>query len=154
MTDSRTHSASRIIIASPRAIFRALIDPESILCWRPPNGMSAKIFTFNARRGGHYRMAFIYSDPDHAQPKSSDAADIFQGTFVELIPDEKIVEAVEFESEDPKYQGTMTITTTLVPVQGGTKVSFLAENVPPGISEADHKAGMDSTLKKLANFLE
>ena len=99
-------------------------------------------------------MAFIYSKPDPVRAKSTEAVDIFRGTFVELVPDEKIVEAVEFEAEGPEYQGIMTITTTLVPVHGGTKVTFLAENVPAGISEADHKTGMDSTLKKLANFIE
>jgi hypothetical protein len=48
----------------------------------------------------------------------------------------------------------MTITTRLTPVRDGTKVTFTAENVPAGISEADHKAGMESTLKNLANLLE
>ncbi|WP_275265932.1 hypothetical protein [Sphingomonas solaris] len=42
----------------------------------------------------------------------------------------------------------------MTPVADGTKVSFRAENVPSGISEADHRAGMESTLKNLANFLE
>jgi len=32
--------------------------------------------------------------------------------------------------------------------------SFVAENVPSGISEADHVMGMESTLKGLANLLE
>ena len=49
---------------------------------------------------------------------------------------------------------TMTITTTLTPVRDGTKVTFTAENVPAGISAADHKTGMESTLKNLANLLE
>ena len=40
------------------------------------------------------------------------------------------------------------------PVAGGTKVTFLAVDVPSGISEGDHVAGMESALKKLANLLE
>ncbi|GHD03628.1 hypothetical protein [Novosphingobium pokkalii] len=42
-----------------------------------------------------------------------------------------------FESEDPAFGGTMTITTRLMLVRDGTKVTFVAENVPPGISESD-----------------
>jgi uncharacterized protein YndB with AHSA1/START domain len=154
MTDSATHSAARTILASPRAIYRAFLDPETIMSWRPPKGMTAKIFHFDPRPGGGYRMAFIYDDPEANRGKSTVNADIFEGRFVEPIPDEKIVEAVTFESEDSSFGGTMKITTRLTPVRDGTKVTFVAENVPPGISPADHKTGMESTLKNLANLLE
>ena len=116
--------------------------------------MTAQIFAFDPRVGGSYRMAFRYDDGGAARAKSTNDADIFRGRFVELLPDKKIVEAVDFESDDPAFRGTMTITTTLAPVLDGTKVSFVAENVPDGISEADHRAGMESTLKNLANFIE
>lgn len=90
-------------------------------------------------------MAFIYDD-GKSRGKSTENADIFEGRFVTLEPDSKIVEAVSFESDDPAFAGTMTITTTLVPVSDGTKVTFTAENVPSGISEQDHRGGMLSTL--------
>ena len=124
------------------------------MSWRPPKGMTAQIFAFDPRVGGSYRMAFRYGDGGAGRAKTTEDADIFQGRFVELLPDKKIVEAVDFESDDPAFAGTMTVTTTLVPVADGTKVTFAAENVPPGISESDHRAGMESTLKNLANFIE
>ncbi len=99
-------------------------------------------------------MAFIYEDADAGEGNSSADADILEGRFIELVPEEKIVEAVTFESEDPSLGSTMTITTRLTPVHDGTKVTFVAENVPPGISPVDHKTGMESTLKNLANLLE
>lgn len=154
MSDSRTHTASRTIIASQRAIFRAFLDPEAVASWRPPKGMSAKVFAFDPRPDGVYKMAFIYSETDHGRGKSTADADIFEGRFVELVPDELIVEEVQFESDNPAFAGTMTITTALLPVTGGTKVSIRAENVPLGISADDHRIGMESTLKNLANFIE
>ena len=48
----------------------------------------------------------------------------------------------------------MTITTLSSAVRDGTTVTLVAEHVPPGISAADHKLGMDSSLKNLANLLE
>jgi hypothetical protein len=48
----------------------------------------------------------------------------------------------------------MTLTTVLEPLKDGTKVTLIAEDVPPGISEADNRAGMDATLRSLANFVE
>lgn len=156
MSDSVVHTSTRTILAAPRAIYRAFLDAETVASWRPPKGMTAKIFRFDPRVGGGYRMAFIYDDASAGRGKTADHADIFEGRFIELIPEEKIVEAVDFESADPDFAGTMTmtITTTLTPVRDGTKVTFMAENVPAGISAADHKAGMESTLKNLANLLE
>lgn len=154
MSDSQTHTASRTIIASQRAIFRTFLDLEAVSSWRAPKGMTAKILEFDPRPGGIYKMAFIYSETDHGRGKSTADADIFEGRFVELVPDELIVEEVRFESGNAAFAGTMRVTTTFLQVTGGTKVTIRAENVPPGISAADHRAGMASTLKNLANFIE
>lgn len=151
----RSDTASRTILASPRAIFRAFLDAESVGSWRPPRGMTARIEHFDPRIGGGYRMAFVYADPEDAgRGKSSPGEDRFEGRFVELLPDERIVEEVRFQSDDPAFAGTMRITTTLTPTAGGTKVSFTCENVPPGITAQDHQTGMASTLKNLAVFIE
>jgi len=110
---------------------------------------------------GHEQLAGIAApgvrQQRAAQLRSAQAstdANIIEGRFIELVPEEKIVEAVTFESEDPAFGGTMTITTRLMLMRDGTKITFVAENVPPRISAADHKTGMASTLKNLANLLE
>lgn len=150
----RIDSASRTILATPRAIFRAFLDPEVIGKWRPPAGMYAEIYHFDPREKGGYRMAFVYESPGHAAGKSESDRDVFTARFVELVPDARIVEDVEFISADPTFGGTMRLTTQLVPVSDGTKVTFSAENVPPGISPSDHRKGMESSLKNLAMLLE
>jgi Activator of Hsp90 ATPase homolog 1-like protein len=48
----------------------------------------------------------------------------------------------------------MTITTTLEPVAEGTRVTVCCEDVPSGIGESDHQAGLASTLENLAAFVE
>lgn len=154
MDVSTTHTASRTILASPRAIFRVLLDGEAMAKWRPPAGMSARIEHFDPRIGGCYRMALIYPDDGTAQGKASAREDVVDGRLVDILPDERLVEEVRFESLDPRFQGPMTITTALAPVRDGTRVTITATDVPAGISEADHRAGMESTLKNLANFVE
>ena len=99
-------------------------------------------------------MTFVYSEAS-AEGKSGHGEDVFEGEFLDLIPDQRIVEAVTFQSDDPSFAGTMTITTTIEREKGNSsKVTFLAENVPPGISEADHREGMSSSLRNLANLVE
>lgn len=151
----RSDSASRVIRAEPRTIYRAFLNPEAVAAWRPPEGMKCEIYEFDPHEGGTFRMAFVYKDTDHrVSGKTSEHADIFQGRFAELIPDERIVELIEFDSTDPEFGGTMTITTSLAAVPGGTEVTILCENVPRGINPDDHQEGISSSLNNLAAFTE
>jgi uncharacterized protein YndB with AHSA1/START domain len=69
----RTDTASRIIKATPQRIYDAFLDPNSVASWRPPKGMTARIYAFEAREGGRYRMAFLYKDAKHqARSKTSE----------------------------------------------------------------------------------
>ncbi|TKT75417.1 SRPBCC family protein [Aquamicrobium sp. LC103] len=151
----RTDTASRDIAAQPQTIYRALIDPDAVARWRPPEGMKAVVHSFEPRVGGTFRMSFIYADPgEGTRGKSSDDADMFEGRFLELVPGERVVELIEFQSDDPVFAGPMKITTSLAAMEGGTRVTIVCEDVPTGIGESDHQAGMASTLKNLAAFTE
>ncbi|TAJ90069.1 SRPBCC domain-containing protein [Reyranella sp.] len=150
-----TLSVSRVIKASPRALYQAFLDPRAIAKWRPPTGMTARIFAFDAREGGGYRMAFDYAATDHsAQGKTSEHSDGFEGRFATLDPDRRIVEEIDFESDDPAFTGTMRLTTTFEPVAAGTMVTVLCENAPSGIKDSDHRVGIESSLANLAAFTE
>lgn len=153
--NNRKDAASKIIKASPQKIYAALTSPEAIAAWKPPGDMTCRIYEFNPEEGGTYRMAFVYPETEsNTHGKTSEHEDVFTGRFLELVPDKKIVEVVEFESDDPAFAGEMKMTTTLTPVPGGTEVAFLAENVPSGIKPEDHQEGMDSSLNNLAEFIE
>ncbi|WP_395448591.1 SRPBCC family protein [Aminobacter sp. UC22_36] len=148
----RTDSGSRLIKASPETIYHALLDPQAVASWRPPQGMRGEVLAFDAREGGTFRMAFIY-EGDGGHGKTTDNADVFEGRFAELVPGRRVVELVEFESDDPAFAGTMRIVTALEPVGSATRVTVSCENVPPGISERDHQKGIASSLENLAAFV-
>lgn len=150
---SRTDSVSRVILASPHKLYRAHLDPEMMASWRAPEGMRAEVLAFEGRLGGVYRMALHYPAPSQGG-KSGPGVDRFEGAFVELVPDEKIVEQVRFESDDPAFARPMTITTRLRPVRDGTKVTVDCTDVPPGISVEDHLKGIASSLRNLAMLTE
>jgi uncharacterized protein YndB with AHSA1/START domain len=152
----RTDAASRLINASPETIYRAHLDPQALADWRPPQGMKGRFEAFDPRPGGRFRMVLSYGDGGGGGRggKTSANEDVVEGRFVELVSDRLIVEAVEFQSDDPAFAGVMTITTTLEPVVGGTRVTIRCDDVPEGISAADHQAGLNSTLRNLAAFTE
>ncbi len=59
-----------------------------------------------------------------------------------------------FVSDDPSFAGTMIMTWQLTPVDGATRVDFIADNVPEGISADDHAVGLSTSLANLAYYLE
>jgi len=150
----RTDFASRIIRASPRSIYQACMDPQALISWLPPTGMKGRIDAFDPRPGGIYRLTLTYEQPGHSVPgKTSEHCDRVSGRFLDLVADERIVQLVEFDSKDPAYAGTMKMTWTLTAVPDGTEVAILCEDVPEGIRQEDHAAGLKSTLENLAAFV-
>ena len=150
----RVDRASRVIGASPEALYRAFIDPASLICWLPPSGMKAEIQRFEPRAGGTYRMVLTYEGAAHTRGKSSEHSDVVEGRFVELVPNVRIVQEVDFESDDPAFAGTMRMTWSLAAVAGGTETAIACENVPDGITRGDHAMGLKSSLENLAAFVE
>lgn len=146
----RIDAASRIITAPRSVIYRALTDPEALTRWLPPDGMTGRFERFELKPGGTYRMILTYRDASGAPGKSAADADVVEGRFISMIPDECIVQAGTFESDDPAFAGTMTMTWRLEDTADGTRVTITAENVPAGISKEDHDAGLASSLANLA----
>jgi uncharacterized protein YndB with AHSA1/START domain len=149
----RTDSASRTIAASPLAVYDALVDPEALAVWLPPAGMSGRFEWFDLRPGGGYRLVLTYADASDAPGKATADTDIVEARFMELVPAERVVQSVDFESSDPTLAGTMTMTCALAATEEGTRVDLRADNVPPGISAEDHAVGLASSLANLADYL-
>ena len=143
-----------MIAASPERVWAALIDPKALMAWLPPGGMTGRFERFDARPGGSYRMVLTYSDASGAPGKASAESDIVEARFIDVVPGERVVQAVDFVSDDPAYAGTMTMTWEVTPVDAGTRVDIVAEDVPAGISAEDHAAGLAASLTKLAAYVE
>ena len=116
--------------------------------------MQGDVHALDARVGGVFRMTLTYKGAHPVPGKSSEDTDTVQGYFVELVPNERIVQAVEFESNDPSFAGIMTVTYTLRDTGGGTEVTVLCENIPSGVRLEDNETGSRQTLKNLAAFVE
>jgi uncharacterized protein YndB with AHSA1/START domain len=150
---TRTDRASRRIKADRPAIYHAMTEAGAVKQWLPPHGMTAEIVHFDARPGGRYRMVLRYDDQS-ISGKSGDNSDVVEARFVELVPDQLVVQEVDFVSQDPRFCGTMTMRWELSAVADATLVEIIASNVPDGISASDHADGMSASLANLAAFVE
>lgn len=150
----RTDTAFRVLKASPGSVYDAMVDPDALVMWLPPEGMSGIMHQFDAREGGGYRMELVYGDPASASAKSTDNSDIVTARYGPLDPGHLVVQYIDFVSDDPAFSGTMTMSWALEPQGEGTLVTITAQNVPSGISQADHAAGLASSLANLARYVE
>ncbi|MGZ5115862.1 MAG: SRPBCC family protein [Burkholderiales bacterium] len=137
-------------VKAPRAkVYNALVDADAIAKWKVPDGMTSHVHAFEGREGGTFRISLTYNAPGGAG-KTSGHTDTYHGRFVKLVPDERVVEVVEFETADPALRGEMTITTTLSDADGGTELLAVHDGLPPGLSPADNETGWRMALAKLA----
>ena len=150
----RMDRASRVIAAPLERVYAALVDPEALVAWLPPDGMNGRFEHFDARPGGSYRMVLTYADASAAPGKASAYADIVEGKFIDISPGARVVQAVDFVSDDAAYAGTMIMTWEVTAVDAGTRVDIRADDVPDGIAAEDHAAGLASSLTNLAAHLE
>lgn len=134
-------------------MYRALLDEQAVATWMVPTGMSSHVHEFDAREGGAFRISLTYDEPT-GTGKTTARTDTYHGRFVKLVPDEQVVEVVEFETTDPALQGEMTITISLSDAAGGTDVLAVHDGLPPGLPMADNELGWKESLAKLAALVE
>ena len=141
-------------IQAPReAVYRAITDPHAVQRWMVPDGMTSHVHEFDARAGGAFRISLTYDAPT-GTGKSSSHTDTYHGRFAELVPGERVVETMEFETADPSMQGEMTVSFTLREVDGATELLAVHDGVPEGIAPADNELGWRMSLGKLAALVE
>ncbi|WP_329237148.1 MULTISPECIES: SRPBCC family protein [unclassified Streptomyces] len=154
MKPARTDRAGRVIAAPPAAVYRALLDRDSLETWLPPDGMRGRVERWDPRPGGGFRMVLTYLDPTGSPGKTTEGTDVVEVGFAELVPAERVVQRAVFEADDPAYAGTMTMTWQIVATGDGAEVTVTATDVPPGIDQAVHEAGIASSLANLASYVE
>ena len=141
-------------VKAPRAkVYAALVDADAVSEWKFPAGMSCHVHDFEGREGGTFRLSLTYDTPAEAG-KTTAHTDTYRGRFVELVPNERVVEVDEFETSDPALQGEMTITWTLVDAGDGTDVTAVHDGVPDAVPAADNERGFRESLAKLAALVE
>jgi len=134
----------RLLRAPPEKVYRALLDPDALGKWLPPNGFTGKVHQMDAKVGGSYKMSFT----NFGTGKSHS----FGGTYVELTPPERIRYTDKFD--DPNLPGEMQATITLKKVFCGTELNIVQEGVPAVIPPEACYLGWQESLTLLAKLVE
>ncbi len=157
MTDSgaerRTDRATKVILASAEQLYGAFADGETLMQWLPPPNMTGRALDYEFREGGRYRIELRYRSGSHGAGKTTGDSDMSTGRFVHLVPNRRIRQTVEFETDDESLAQGMTMTWTFEPQAEATEVIVTADNVPAAIDREDHIEGLTASLENLARFV-
>ena len=134
----------RVLRTSPEKVYRAFLDPDAMVKWLPPHGFTGKVHQSDARVGGTYRMSFTNFASGHSHS--------FGGTYLELVPGERIVHTDKFD--DANLPGEMRVTVTLKKVSCGTELSVVQEGIPDVIPPEACCLGWQESLALLALLVE
>ena len=134
----------RVLRATPERVYRAFLDGDAMAKWMPPNGFTGHVHHLEPKVGGTYRMSFTNFSTGHSHS--------FGGTFVELVPHERIRHTDRFD--DAKLPGEMQTTISLKKVFCGTELNIVQEGLPTAIPPEACCLGWQESLTLLAKLVE
>lgn len=134
----------RVLRAKPERVYRAFLTADAIVKWLPPHGFTAKVEHLDARVGGAHRMSFTNF--------STGSTHSFGGTYLELVPNQRIRYTDKFD--DQSLPGDMTTEITLEPTSVGTALNIVQNGVPDAIPAEACYLGWQESLELLAQLVE
>lgn len=141
---TNTINLHRVLRATPERVYRAFLDPAALCKWLPPNGFTCTVHRLDAKVSGSHKMSFTNF--------STGKSHSFGGTYVELMPNERIRYTDQFD--DPTLPGQMQTTITLKKVSVGTELSIVQEGLPAVIPPEACYLGWQESLVLLAKLVE
>jgi uncharacterized protein YndB with AHSA1/START domain len=141
---TNTFRFHRVVRAAPDVVYKAFLDPDALAKWLPPNGFVATVHAMEARVGGGHRISF--------RNIASGNAHSFGGTYLELVPGERIRYSDRFD--DSGLPGEMQVTVTLKRVSSGCDIQIVQEGVPDVIPADMCHLGWQDSLRLLALLVE
>jgi uncharacterized protein YndB with AHSA1/START domain len=134
----------RVFKTTPEKLYKAFLDPDAMVKWLPPFGFTGKVHSSDVRNGGSYTMSFTNF--------STGQKHSFGGTYVELVPNERMYYTDRFD--DPNLPGEMQVTVTLKKVSVGTELHVVQEGIPAAIPAEACYLGWQESLIQLAQLVE
>jgi uncharacterized protein YndB with AHSA1/START domain len=141
---TNTVTLQRVLRAPPERVYRAFLDAEAMVKWLPPHGFTGKVHHLDATVGGTYRMSFTNFSTGHSHS--------FGGTFLELLPNERIRHTDSFD--DPNLPGEMETTIALRRVFCGVELNIMQRGIPEVIPSEACYLGWQESLALLAQLVE
>ena len=134
----------RVFTTTPDKVYRAFLEADALAKWLPPNGFACTVHKLEAKVGGTHKASFRNFTTGHSHS--------FGGTYVELVPNERLRYTDTFD--DPNLPGELNVTITLKKVLVGTEMTVVQEGIPDVIPVEACYLGWQQSLDNLAQMVE
>ncbi len=140
---------TRLIKATPDAVFRAWTEPEQLKQWSSPEDTHVSRVEVDLTIGGRYRIHMRRADGGEH---------IAVGTYQEINRPHRLRYTWQWEEEGKKLDighdaGQTLVTVDFVEANGNTEVTLTQEFFPNEESRAGHAQGWASCLDRLETLL-
>jgi uncharacterized protein YndB with AHSA1/START domain len=132
----------REFAAPAHLVWRAVTEPELVRRWWHSGRGEMTVCEIDLRVGGTWRYAM--------RPEGGEEF-AFYGEFLEIVPDEKIVQTETFE---PFPDNASTNTMTLTEVDGVTLLRTLVQHDTPEARDMHVNSGMEAGMQDAFDRLE
>jgi uncharacterized protein YndB with AHSA1/START domain len=132
----------RRIKASPAKVWAAITRPEQMIRWWGPDAGPTLSAVADVRPGGRFSIVFRLLNGDEHNPT---------GLYRGVVPEKKLVFTWDWP-EMPERESLVTF--VLEPLDGGTELTLIHEQLPDEEARESHEAGWKGLLDKLPIFLE
>jgi uncharacterized protein YndB with AHSA1/START domain len=133
----------RLLPAPPPAVFAAFTEPDKLVKWWGPHGVTTRCLEWDPRPGAPYRLEM--------QPPDVDAF-YLAGEFREVDPATRLSMTFEWEPPDPEDIETIA-TLSFRAVNGSTQVDFIQGPFKTEARLDVHRHGWGDSLDRLAALL-
>jgi uncharacterized protein YndB with AHSA1/START domain len=131
----------RRIKAPPAKVFAAITQPEKMILWWGPDAGPTLSVDADVRPGGRFSIVFRLLNGDEHNPT---------GMYREVVPDRKLVFTWDWPGS-PERESLVTF--LLAPMDGGTELTLIHEQLPDEAARESHELGWSGLLDKLPIFL-
>lgn len=131
----------RRIKAPPAKVYAALTQPDLMLQWWSPDAGPTVSAEADVRPGGRFSIVFRLFSGEQHNPT---------GVYQEVVPEQKLVFTWDWPGMPERVS---LVTIVLEPVEGGTELTLIHEQLPDDSARTSHAQGWNGLLDKLAGFL-
>ena len=141
--ETRVLRLSRTLAASRARVFRAFTEPEQLIRWWGPRGVTISEHALDVRPGGAWRTVMTSPEGKHH---------VVSGVYREIVPHERLVFTWAWDTDGQR--GHETVVTIALEEQGaGTALHLTQELFESENSRDQHQGGWTSSLDCLEELL-
>lgn len=142
-TEARTLRMERDFKVSPERLFEAFTNPEHVMGWWGPEGLSTPIVEIDLREGGNWLTTMVGSDGG-----SYTASGIYK-----IIERPNRLVYTWGWVEDGQRGADSTVDLTFTQIEGGTRLTMVHSVFETVEERDDHSGGWASSLNCLEAYL-